>query len=239
MIYVFRYLLVVVCTVFWGVIGLVIGLVDRSGEGVIWVARNWVGWILAGCGIRVVADGLESFDPKRPHVFMSNHQSVIDIAAIVLTLPCSFRFVAKRELALIPFFGWVMALGGHVLIDRGNRSKAMRSLERAGHQIRGGTNVIIFPEGTRSPHGGLAEFKKGGFHLSIQSQVPIVPVTVSGTNRITPKRSLRIESGEVKIHYGKPIPTAGMTAGDRHALAQEVRDAITRGYDPSYQGARA
>jgi 1-acyl-sn-glycerol-3-phosphate acyltransferase len=235
LIYAYRYFLVLVFTVFWGLIGMVLGLIDRSGEGVIWVARNWMTWVLKGCGIRIVAEGLENFDATRPHVFMSNHQSVIDIAALVFTLPCSFRFVAKKELAYIPFFGWSMALGGHILIDRSNRTKALRSLDRAAGQIRGGTNVIIFPEGTRSQVGRLQKFKKGGFHLAIQSQVPIVPVSVSGTHRITPKRSLRIESGEVKIRYGKPIPTAGMTAADRHALAEEVREAIRRGFDPAYQ----
>ncbi len=166
---------------------------------------------------------------------MCNHQSVIDIAALVMTLPVQFRFVAKRELARIPFFGWAMALGGHVLIDRGDRPRAIKSLERAAAQIRSGTNVIVFPEGTRSKTGELQSFKKGGFHLAVAAQVPVIPVTVSGSQRITPKHSLRVENGEVKIRYGKPIATAGMTPADRHTLADEVRSAITRGYDPAYQ----
>lgn len=235
LIYVFRYALVLVYTVIWGSIGTVLGLIDRSGESVIWVGRNWIAWVLAACGIRVAVEGLENVDRARPQVFMCNHQSVIDIAALVMTVPVSPRFVAKRELARIPFFGWALALGGHVLIDRGDRTRAIRSLERAGHKIRSGTNVIVFPEGTRSRTGELQSFKKGGFHLAVQAQVPIVPVTVSGSQRITPKHSLRIESGEVKIRYGKPIPTAGLGPEDRDALADQVRQAILRGYDPAYQ----
>ena len=235
LIYAYRYFLVLVFTVFWGTLGTVLGLTDRSGDGAVWVARNWVSWILRGCGIRVIVEGLENVDVNRPHVFMCNHQSVMDIAALVQTIPVGFRFVAKRELARIPFFGWALALGGHVLIDRGDRPRAIRSLERASGQIRSGTNVIVFPEGTRSKTGELQSFKKGGFHLAIAAQVPVVPVTVSGSQRITPKHSLRIESGEVKIRYGKPIPTAGMSASDRHPLADEVRSAITMGYDPAYQ----
>jgi 1-acyl-sn-glycerol-3-phosphate acyltransferase len=235
LIYAYRYFLVLVFTVFWGTIGTVLGLIDRSGNGAIWVARNWVSWTLRGCGIRVVVKGLENVDLGRPHIFMCNHQSVVDVAALIQTIPLQFRFVAKRELARIPFFGWALALGGHVLIDRGNRPRAIRSLERASRQIRGGTNVIVFPEGTRSKTGELQTFKKGGFHLAIAAQVPVVPVTVSGSQRITPKHSLRIESGEVKIRYGKPILTTGMSSGDRHTLADEVRAAITIGYDPAYQ----
>lgn len=235
MAYALRYFLVVLYTLFWGVIGTVVGLVDRSGNGVIWVGRNWIAWILAGCGIRIIPEGVDDLDPDQPAVFMSNHQSAIDIAALVHTIPFSFRFVAKRELARIPLFGWALALGGHVIIDRGDRLKAMRSLERAARQIAGGTHVIMYPEGTRSPTGRLQAFKKGGFHLAIAAQVPIIPVTVSGTQRITPRRSLRIESGPVKIRYGKPIPTKGLTAADRHALADEVRRGIQDGFDPRYQ----
>jgi 1-acyl-sn-glycerol-3-phosphate acyltransferase len=174
LIYAYRYFLVLVFTVFWGTIGTVLGLTDRSGNGGIWAARNWVSWILRGCGIRVVVEGLENVDVGGPHVFMCNHQSVMDIAALVQTIPVQFRFVAKRELSRIPFFGWALALGGHVLIDRGDRPRAIRSLERASGQIRGGTNVIVFPEGTRSKTGELQTFKKGGFHLAIAAQVSVV-----------------------------------------------------------------
>src|SRR5512134_1026023 len=137
-------------TVFWGVVGCVIGLADRTGEGVLWVARRWIAWILATCRIEVECEGLEDLDLEQPYVFMSNHQSVFDIAAIVTTLPVSWRFVAKRELLWVPFFGWVLGLGGHVIVDRGNRARAVRSLARAAARIRTGTHVIIFPEGTRS-----------------------------------------------------------------------------------------
>ena len=235
MVYLYRYLMIVLYTIFWGLLGCVIGLIDRSGEGVIWVARCWVSWILATCRIEVECEGLDRFDRNRPHVFMSNHQSVIDTAAIVSSLPVSWRFVAKRELVWVPFFGWALGLGGHVIVDRGNHERAVRSLKRAAERIRTGTNVIIFPEGTRSPSGTLGPFKSGGFHLAIEAGVPIVPISVSGTNRITPKGSLRIESGRVRILYGDPIPTEGLDLEARNWLKDEVRRAITAGFDPDLQ----
>ena len=235
MIYVYRYLMIVLYTIFWGVIACFLGIVDRSGEGVLWVARQWVSWILATCRVRVVCDGLDRIDPMQPYVFMSNHQSVVDTAAIVSTLPVSWRFVAKRELLWIPFFGWSLGLGGHVIVDRGNHEKAMRSMKRAAQRIRTGTNVIIFPEGTRSPSGVMGPFKSGGFHLAIEAGVPILPIAVSGTNQITPKGSLRIESGRVRIRYGKPIPTAGLDLEDRGRLKDEVRRAIEAGFDTALQ----
>jgi len=234
--YALRYLLAMVYTALFGVPATLAAFVDRSGEASMWFGRRWVETVLWTCGIRVRAEGLENVDPGQPCILMSNHESVFDIAALMTTAPTSIRFVAKRELAWIPLFGWALALSGHVLIDRGNRTRAIQRLERAAERIRRGTSVIVFPEGTRSPDGRLRSFKKGGFHLAIAAQVPVVPVTVSGSHRIAPKRSLRIESGEIKVVYGKPISTRGMRREDRELLAKLVREGIEAGYDPAYQG---
>jgi len=237
-IYVFRYLLAITSTVFWASLACIAAPVDRSGESMVWMARQWMRWIFGGCGIRAEVEGLENIDPRQPYVVMTNHQSVIDIGAIIRTLPVSFRFVAKKELTWIPIFGWALPLAGHVIIDRSKRSKAVSSLERAARRVSDGVNVIIFPEGTRSATGDLQPFKSGGFHLAIQAQVPILPATISGTRAITPKRSLRIESGTIKIVYGKPIPTAGLGIEDRENLKVQVRQAIFRGFDWNYQPAQ-
>jgi 1-acyl-sn-glycerol-3-phosphate acyltransferase len=234
-IYVFRYVLIALYTVFWGVVACLVLCVDRSGESAIWAGRRWVAWIFASCGIRVEAEGLEHVDRTRPQVFMCNHQSVVDIGALIAVLPVSWRFVAKRELLWIPFFGWALGLSQHVIVDRGRRDKAVASLQRAAERIRAGVNVIIFPEGTRSPGGELGSFKSGGFYLAIESQVPVVPVTVSGSRSITPKRSLRVESGRVKVVFGEPIPTKGLSVEDRQALKDAVRRGILAGYDAELQ----
>jgi 1-acyl-sn-glycerol-3-phosphate acyltransferase len=236
-IYAVRYLLVVVYTILWGVPATLIGPFDRSGRIICWIGRRWVGWILASCGIRVETEGLENVDRTAPQIFMSNHQSVVDIAAIVTTVPVDFRFVAKKELGHIPLFGWALRSSVGIMVDRGNRARAVASLKRGAQKVREGSNVILFPEGTRSPDGRLHGFKSGGFHLAIQAQVPVVPVTVSGSRRITPKRSLRIESGTVKIVYGKPLETRGLGVEDRDELKRRVREAIEAGYDPAFQEA--
>jgi 1-acyl-sn-glycerol-3-phosphate acyltransferase len=234
-IYVFRYLVTIFSTFVWSSLACLAAAVDRSGESMVWIARQWTRWILGGCGIRVEAEGLENIDPNQPYVIMTNHQSVMDIGAIVRTLPISFRFVAKKELTWIPVFGWALPLAGHVIIDRRERSKAVSSLEQAAQRVSEGVNVIIFPEGTRSATGDLQAFKSGGFHLAIQAQVPILPATISGTRVLTPKHSLRVESGTVKVVYGKPIPTAGLSIDDRGSLKEQVRQAIFQGFDWDYQ----
>jgi 1-acyl-sn-glycerol-3-phosphate acyltransferase len=233
--YVLRYALIVVYTVFWGVVGSLVA--PFSGEAVVWVGRHWIGWIFGTCGVRVVVEGLENVDPDGPCILMSNHQSVLDIGALVLTFPGSWRFVAKRELVWIPFFGWVLGLSDQILIERGNRARAVASLDRAAERIRQGARVILFPEGTRSPTGHMRGFKSGGFHLAIQSQVPIQPATVSGSFDLVPKRSLRVRSGTIKVVFGPPIRTEGLEIEDRHRLKERVREAIEQGYDQTMQRA--
>jgi 1-acyl-sn-glycerol-3-phosphate acyltransferase len=166
-IYVVRYLLIALYTVIWGLPATLIAPFDRGGRIICWIGRQWCSWIFATCGIRVVVEGLENVDPRQPYVFMNNHQSVADVGALVTTIPVDFGFIAKRELAWIPFFGWALALSVGIMIDRGNNERAVASLVKASDKVRAGTNVIIFPEGTRSPTGELRAFKSGGFHLAI------------------------------------------------------------------------
>ncbi len=236
MLYIVRFCLIALYTVLWGALATVAA--PFSGEAIVWVARNWIHWIFVTCGIRVEVSGLEHVAATKTAVYVSNHQSVLDIGAIVETLPVSWRFVAKKELIWVPFFGWALGLSDQVLIDRGNRRRSIHSLRRAAERIRGGINVIIFPEGTRSPDGTLQPFKSGGFYLALDAQVPVIPVTVSGSRQLTPKRSLQVRSGTIKVVYGAPIPTAGFTARDREMLKRRVAEAIQAGYDPELQARR-
>lgn len=212
-----------------------------GGRTMLRLGRVWVRWILATFGVRVEASGLENVPTHAPVILMSNHQSLVDIAAIVSTLPRtqSWRFVAKRELARVPIFGQALVASGHIIIDRGDRVRAVESLRHAAEIIRAGTTVIVFPEGTRSPRGNLRNFKSGPFHLALEAQVPIIPVTVSGSQRITPKGELIVHRGAVKIVYGKPIATRGISLEARKDLSSRVRAAIASGYDVAFQGAVA
>ena len=235
MLYVVRFCLIALYTVFWGALATLAA--PWSGEVIVWIGRRWMGWIFATCGIRVQAEGLEHVRATPTAIYMSNHQSVVDIGAVVLSLPASWRFVAKKELTYIPFFGWALALSDQIVIDRSNRRRSVESLRRRRRRLARRRRRIIFPEGTRSPDGSLQPFKSGGFHLALDAQVPVIPVTVSGSRQLTPKRSLQVRSGTVKVVYGAPIATAGLTARDRDELKERVASAIRAGYDAELQRA--
>ena len=233
-----RIALVALYTVVIGIPILAVSPFDRRARLVLPLARTWIRWILQTFRIRVETEGLDNVPTHAPVLFMSNHQSLVDIAAIVHTLPTtqSWRFVAKKELVRVPIFGWALLTTGQIIIDRGDRPRAVASLARAAERIRSGVSVIIFPEGTRSPTGSLRPFKSGPFHLALAAQVPIIPVTVSGSQRVTPKGSLEVRAGTVKILYGKPIATHGLGVAERGELKARVRQAIAQGYDVGLQG---
>jgi len=162
---------------------------------------------------------------------MANHQSDFDILIALAHIPVQFRWIAKKELFAIPIFGAAMRSAGYIEIDRSNREKAIRSIDEAALRIRSGKSVMTFPEGTRSPDGHIKAFKQGAFHLAIQSGVPIIPVTIIGSGRIMPKRSLRIKPGQIKMVIGKPIDVKHFTIERRHELIEIVTNEIILNYN--------
>lgn len=226
-------------TAFGSTLGLIFRLFDASGDLVMDLARWWSGWILWFAGVRLKIENRAQLQPGQAYVFMANHASTIDIWASFRAIPCRMRMIAKRQLARIPFLGWVMWAGRFIFIDRQSATAARRSIQEAGHRIRGGCSVLIFPEGTRTRDGQLGEFKKGGFHLAMEAGVPIVPVALAGTRALMPRGSLRVKSGTVTVIIGAPIPTQGLTAQDRPALIQQVQGCIASMLAEASQSANA
>lgn len=228
-----RAFLVVLYTAVLGTVGIAVCLLVPGGSALMPLARLWSRLILRtyGVGFRPVYD--PALDPARPCVYIANHQSQFDIPALVLSMPCDFRMVAKRELLYIPIFGWALWLAGFIFIDRRDRDRAIRRLDRTLRKIRRGTSVVVFAEGTRSPDGRLLPFKKGGFVLAMKAGVPIVPVSIRGGHRILPKGSLRVRPGTIDLVFGAPIPTSVSSSPPRskEEFIMEVRERIAEGLE--------
>ena len=200
---------------------------DRDGILAYRISRFWAWGILKLCGIRLVVQGLEGLDPNRQYIFIANHQSYIDIPALVQALSqFQLRWIAKKELFWVPLFGWVLWSSKHIIVDRSSLSRAMNSLSRARERIEKGISVVVFPEGTRSRHGDLLPFKRGGFLLAFKSQTPIVPVTIKGSGVVWSRGDWRIRSGEIAIVMGKPVSVDRYRAQDLKLLVNRVRAEI-------------
>jgi 1-acyl-sn-glycerol-3-phosphate acyltransferase len=180
-------------------------------------------WML---GVRVTITGREHVAAGGPFVYAPNHQSHLDILALLGHLPGAVRFAAKQELWRHPVVGAVMDSLGMVPIDRENSTEAIAALNRVRDE---GQSFVVFPEGGRSRDGRLRDFKKGGFVLAIRLGLPVVPVVCRGTRRLMPRGSrLTVIPGEIEIVIERPIPTTGLRFEDRDALAAQARAAIEK-----------
>ncbi len=237
------YLLALVLGTFWYGSKVILAAIFRrphDREGIYHrAAHNWARLLLGAAGVTVTAEGLEHVSPTEAQIIVANHQSWFDILALFLILPVELRFVAKKELFAIPFFGQVLRALGHVRLDRANLKAAIEAYGIASTYIREQRlSVLVFPEGTRSRTGKLQPFKAGPFVLGIQSGAPIVPAYVAGTFGILPKGSIRVRPAAVHVSVGPPILTAGLTLEDRDALRNRAHAEVSRLRAASVDGAR-
>jgi 1-acyl-sn-glycerol-3-phosphate acyltransferase len=221
---------IVVATLVLGFLALITYPFDRKGKVVHRYGRLWGKVALLANQVRVRMEGLEHLKKESPYIFMSNHQGSYDIFALLSHLPFQFKWLAKKELFSIPIFGWAMAAAGYISIDRQGTRETVEAMNEAARKIRDGMSVVIFPEGSRSPDGSIQPFKKGGFTLAIKSQVPIVPIAITGSRNIMPKDKLTANPGEIRMRIGLPIETQHFSLKDRKSLMEKVSEAITKNF---------
>ena len=178
-------------------------------------------------GVKVRTLGLEKIDPARTYVFMSNHISNLDPPLTLPLIPRRTSVMVKKELFKVPILGRIMSLGSLVPVDRGNRDAGIAAVRDALRVIGQGINMTIYVEGHRSFDGKLLPFKKGPFYLAEECKVPVVPITISGTEDCMPKARFAIRPGTVTIEFHDPIEPSDF--GERECLMAKVRAAINSG----------
>ncbi|MGH8147258.1 MAG: lysophospholipid acyltransferase family protein [Rhodanobacteraceae bacterium] len=189
-------------------------------------ARVWAPGLLIGAGAELRVEGLERVDFTKPHVFVANHQSIIDVCALFRALPVPIRFVIKQEMEKAPFIGWYARTMGMVFIRRGHTREAVERLRGIVSLVQAGDSLCAFPEGTRSRDGRVGSFKGGAFQVALDAGVPVVPIAISGSGAVLRASGFQVRPGTIRVRVGDPIPTAGLHRGDRHALARAAHDAV-------------
>jgi 1-acyl-sn-glycerol-3-phosphate acyltransferase len=199
---------------------------DRQKNTGHYISRWWMKLVLWLSGVKLSVSGLENLRKDGVYIFAANHQSQFDIPVLEVGLPYQIRWLAKKSLFRIPFFGWGLKAIGYIPVDRKNPRAGLKSLIAAAEKVKEGLSVVIFPEGTRSPDGKLLPFKSGGFVLAIKSGCPVVPVAVCGTREIMPKGKLYVRPGKVRVKIMPPVETRGLSLKDKEDLARRVREKI-------------
>lgn len=196
-----------------------------------WWSKIWGRSMTLGMAIRVKTHQRTPLDFSTAYVFAINHQVALDIPAVGIGIPCPFGWVAKAELAKVPFLGSSIKNSPSVFIDRSHPKKSVESMKIAGERIRKGLSVAIFPEGSRSHSSVIQEFKRGAFLLAIEAGVPVVPVTILNALELFNEKTMLARPGTMHIVIGEPISIDGWTRNDIPKLMERVREVMQRELD--------
>jgi 1-acyl-sn-glycerol-3-phosphate acyltransferase len=216
-----------VWTGLWVTTALLIMVLTRDRRIPLVMARRiWAPALIRCVGAKLDIRGLENVDFSRPHVFVANHVSTIDIPVVFAAIPVNLRFIIKKELTYAPFVGLFAWATGMVFVDRKESKGALAVVKRVGSLSAAGQSVIAFPEGTRNRSDALLPFKKGVFVAAYHAGVPIVPVAIDGSREVMPPPTWALRPGTIRVAIGKPIPTAGLSREDSEILPKRAHEAV-------------
>ncbi|KAH0490633.1 hypothetical protein TgHK011_002093 [Trichoderma gracile] len=226
------YMTLVACALYGVFASLVLTLIGKQQIAQWAVARAFHYSMRLTTGVEFAVDDPNDYlGSTRPAVFIGNHQTELDVLMLGAIFPKYCSVTAKAQLKRMPFLGWFMSLSGTIFIDRKNSKDARSAMDGAANEIRTKRqSVYIFPEGTRSyaKEPTLLPFKKGAFHLAVQSGVPIVPVVVANYSHILYIRGMVFNAGKIPVKVLPPIETKNLTSADVDELTQSTRDLMLK-----------
>lgn len=222
---------------FWGISILIVGpplviyaALTGNADPLYYIACSLGRFGVLLVGVKIGVRGLQHLEPGRNYIFMSNHVSNLDPPVLIPIIPGRCSVLVKKELFRVPILGTGMRLGDLVPVDRGDREAAIESVQAATTVLRKGLHMVIYPEGTRSEDGRLLPFKKGPFHLAMDSGVPVVPVTILGTYESWPKTRFALRPGTATVVFHPPIMPHDFA--DREELTNAIWEAIASALPP-------
>jgi len=190
------------------------------------IMKKWAVRLLSLVKVVTLVKGKENIpqNSNRPLIVMCTHSSLYDMPVAIQALNISFRFVAKKELYSIPIFGTALRKAEFVSIDRHNHDQAIKDLKEAKEKMIDGITLWMAPEGTRSKDGKLARFKRGAFHVAIDTQALILPVVIKNIHEVQAGDELKVHTERtVDVEICEAVDAANFTVDDRVELINIVR----------------
>jgi len=202
---------------------------ERYDQVVYRISTRWARMVARITGARFHVSGLHNIPNDRFVLFVSNHQSDLDIIICMSFLPGPKGFVAKVEMLKVPLLRSWMKHMRCVFMDRKDMKQSLKVILEGIEILKSGHNMVVFPEGTRSKSPKMLEFKAGAFKLATKSKVDIVPVSISGSYKIFEANHYRIKPADVYITIHPPLHTAALNAEESAMLPDTVRGIIEQG----------
>jgi len=211
-----------------GSLSLLASLWDKSGRLQHRLAQIWARGCVRISGATLTVRGEQNLRRYPVAVYAANHTSYMDTPVIFSTLPFQFRILAKKELWTMPFIGWHLNRSGQIPVDTVSPNATVSSLGAGVRALRAGMPLFVFPEGSRTPDGNMQPFLAGAAFLAIRSQVPIVPIALSGVYDLLPMHTRHFYPGEITMNVGEPIATTAITIRQTEELNARLRREIDR-----------
>ncbi|WP_042355356.1 lysophospholipid acyltransferase family protein [Bacillus rubiinfantis] len=199
--------------------------VAKRDEIVHSVPKMWSRTIMRITGSQITVEGEERI-PSGPVVLVSNHEGDFDVPVLLGFIKKPFGFVSKIEVKKVPIISAWMEAINCVFLDRSDRRQAVKSIREGIDLIKHGHSMIIFPEGTRSKGGPVAEFKSGSLKLAKEAGVPLVPISIKGTANVFEKNNRLIRPAHIHVIVGEPIFPDNYSEKNLKELTTEVRNTI-------------
>lgn len=225
----YKYLVYIPFLVVWTVLnflGVVVIAPFSPRKASRWFGGLWGRGLVRAVPARLHITGLEHIDPLKSYILVANHLSLMDIPLLYGWLPVDLKWIMKKEVRKIPVIGIATAMLGHIFLDRSNHEAAIRELQQVKANLLPGTSILFFPEGTRSRDGSLHAFKMGAFHMARDLDIPLLPISLRGTEAILTPDGMDLHPGaaDMIIHPAIPVEDVRTCSGEQ--LRDRARDII-------------
>lgn len=197
--------------------------------------KLWSDELLNSIGVEIIIEGLSNINvnsknvnTKKSYIYIANHTNLLDIVILIKVLSADkINFMYRQSLQKVPVLGFALKHSPFIPIIRENAKNSNRGIERAVETLDRNGSVIIFPEGTRSRTGKIANFKRGAFILSLQSKKQIVPISIAGVENITPAdNGLRLNKGKVIVNIASPVEIISDDRTELNKIISDIRQAM-------------
>lgn len=219
----------------------VTGLGCSIGNGHVWgyyPGRWWSRVITRIFLLTVTVEGRENLEKDHSYVFVANHQGMFDIFLIYGYLNRNFKWMMKHQLRKMPFVGYACEKSHQIFVDRRSPSKIKKTIMEAEKTLKGGTSLVVFPEGARTFTGHMGKFKKGAFMLADELQLPVVPLTINGSFNVMPRMKdwHFVSWHPLRLTIHQPVYPVGHGSENIQAVMRQSYDSVMSALTPEYQG---
>jgi 1-acyl-sn-glycerol-3-phosphate acyltransferase len=222
--------LFILLTSAFGSVSLLVSLFEKNGRLQHQIAHAWARIMLHIAGSPVTIIGQDVLRSHPVAVYASNHLSYMDTPVMFASLPFQFRILARHDLWKLPFIGWYLERSGQIPVNADNPRASVASLNAGVKALKGGMPLVVFPEGGRSVDGHLQDFMSGPAFMALRAQVPLIPMALVGTHELFPMHTHHFRPRPVKVVFGTPISTDGLTTRDANAMTVRLRAEVARLY---------